>query len=243
MTEAMHLILIFEDDQAMQNILRMLFEANGFRVLLADTAVRGERDARLHRPDIVLVDLGLPDRDGINVISAIRAWSPVPIVVLTAQTAEAQRLAAFELGADDYVMKPFSAPELLARVRAVVRRHVRGELPMGMLELGDVLVDMTRRVARRRDGSDVHLTPLEYRLLETLARHGDRLVTHSALINEVWGPQRDASHALRVHIGSLRRKLEADPSRPHYIRTELGLGYRLVVQAESVDEQDTQRAP
>jgi two-component system KDP operon response regulator KdpE len=243
MTEAMHLILIFEDDQAMQNILRMFFEANGFRVLLADTAVRGERDTRLHRPDLVLVDLGLPDRDGIQVITAIRAWSPVPIVVLTAQTAEAQRLAAFELGADDYVMKPFSAPELLARVRAVLRRHVRGELPMGMLELGDVLVDMTRRVARRRDGSEVRLTPLEYRLLETLARHGDRLVTHAVLIREVWGPQRDASHALRVHIGSLRRKLEADPSRPHYIRTELGLGYRLVVQAESIDERDTQRAP
>jgi two-component system KDP operon response regulator KdpE len=243
MTEAMHLILIFEDDQAMQNILRMFFEAHGFRVLLADTAVRGERDTRLHRPDLVLVDLGLPDRDGIHVISAIRAWSPVPIVVLTAQTAEAQRLAAFELGADDYVMKPFSAPELLARVRAVLRRHVRGELPMGMLELGDVLVDMTRRVACRRDGSDVRLTPLEYRLLETLARHGDRLVTHSVLMREVWGPQRDASHALRVHIGSLRRKLEADPSRPHYIRTELGLGYRLVVQAESVDERDAQRAP
>jgi two-component system, OmpR family, KDP operon response regulator KdpE len=243
MTEAMHLILIFEDDQAMQNVLRMLFEANGFRVLLADTAARGEQDARLHRPDIVLVDLGLPDRDGMNVISTIRGWSPVPIVVLTAQTAEAQRLAAFELGADDYVMKPFSAPELLARVRAVVRRHVRGELPMGMLELGDVLVDMTRRVARRRDGSDVRLTPLEYRLLETLARHGDRLVTHSVLINEVWGPRRDASHALRVHIGSLRRKLEADPSRPHYIRTELGIGYRLVVPTESVDERDTQPAP
>src|SRR6202044_3253851 len=239
MTEAMHLVLVFEDDQAIQNILRMLFEANGFRVVIAETAARGEQDARLHRPDIVLVDLGLPDRDGLNVITAIRAWSPVPIIVLSARTAEAQRLAAFELGADDYVMKPFSAPELLARVRAVVRRHVRGELPMGMLELGDVLVDMTRRVARRRDGSDVRLTPLEYRLLETLARHGDRLVTHSSLINEVWGPQRDASHALRVHIGSLRRKLEADPSRPHYIRTELGLGYRLVVQAESVDEQDT----
>jgi len=230
----MHLVLIFEDDPAMQNILRMLFEANGFRVLLADTAVRGEQDARLHRPDVVVVDLGLPDRDGLNVIAAIRMWSPMPIVVLTAQTVETQRLAAFELGADDFVMKPFSAPELVARVRAVVRRHVRGALPMGMLALGDVLVDMTRRVARRRDGSEVRLTPLEHRLLETLARHGDRPVTHGELIKEVWGPQRDGAHALRVHIGSLRRKLEADPGRPHYIRTELGLGYRLVVPAKSI---------
>jgi two-component system, OmpR family, KDP operon response regulator KdpE len=110
MTDAMHLILIFEDDQAIQNVLRMLFEANGFRVVIADTAARGEHDAQLHRPDIIVVDLGLPDGDGLNVITAIRAWSPVPIIVLTARTAEAQRLAAFENGADDYVMKPFSAP-------------------------------------------------------------------------------------------------------------------------------------
>jgi two-component system KDP operon response regulator KdpE len=229
MTEAMHLVLIFEDDQAIQNVLRMLFEANGFRVVIADTAVRGESDARVHRPDIVVVDLGLPDRDGLDVITAIRAWSPVPIIVLTARTAEAQRLAAFENGADDYVMKPFSAPELLARVRAIVRRHVRGELPMGVLELGDVSIDLGRRVARRRDGRDVRLTPLEHRILETLARHGDRIVTHAALIKEVWGPHRSDSRALRVYIGSLRRKLEVDPGRPQHILTELGVGYRLVV--------------
>src|ERR1700736_1938409 len=233
MTEAMHLILIFEDDQAIQNVLRMLFEANGFRVVIADTAARGEQDARLNRPDVVIVDLGLPDRDGLNVITAIRAGSPVPIIVLTARTAEAQRLAAFENGADDYVMKPFSAPELLARVRAIVRRHVRGELPMGVLELGDVSIDLGRRVARRRDGRDVRLTPLEHRILETLARHGDRIVTHAALIKEVWGPHRDDSRALRVYIGSLRRKLEVDPSRPQHILTELGVGYRLVIDTEA----------
>ena len=119
----MHLVLIVEDDQALQNVLRTLFEANGFRVVVAGTAARGEHDARLHRPDIVLVDLGLPDRDGLNVIIGIREWSPVPIIVLSARTAEAQRLTAFDKGADDYVMKPFSAPELLARVRAIVRRH------------------------------------------------------------------------------------------------------------------------
>jgi two-component system KDP operon response regulator KdpE len=232
MTEAMHLVLIFEDDQGMQNILRMLFEASGFRVLVADTAARGEQDARLYRPDVVVVDLGLPDRDGLDVITAIRAWSPVPIIVLTARTAEAQRLEAFERGADDYVMKPFSTPELLARVRAILRRHVRGELPMGVLELGDVSVDLSRRIARRRGGCDVRLTPLEHRILETLARHGDRIVTRAALLREVWGPHRDDSRALRVYIGSLRRKLEVDPSRPQHIRTELGVGYRLVTNAE-----------
>jgi two-component system, OmpR family, KDP operon response regulator KdpE len=233
MTEAMHLVLIIEDDKAIQNILCMLFETNGFRVLVADSASRGEHDARLHRADVVLVDLGLPDGDGIQVIAAIREWSPIPIIVLSARTAEAQRLAAFEKGADDYVIKPFSAPELLARVRAVVRRHVRGELPMGVLELGDVSIDLGKRVAHRRDGRDVRLTPLEHRILETLARHGDRIVTHAALINEVWGPNRDDSRALRVYIGSLRRKIELDTSRPQHILTEPGVGYRLVIDSES----------
>jgi two-component system KDP operon response regulator KdpE len=233
-TEAMHLVLIFEDDEGIQNILRMLFEANGFRVIIADTAARGEKDARLFRPDVVLVDLGLPDLDGLNVITALRTWSPVPIIVLTARSAEAQRLAAFERGADDYVLKPFSAPELLARVRAILRRHVRGELPMGMLELGDVSVDMTRRVARRVDGCEVRLTPLEHRILETLVRHGDRIVTHATLLKEVWGPRQEDSRALRVYIGSLRKKLEPDATRPRYIRTELGVGYRLVSSADQV---------
>jgi two-component system KDP operon response regulator KdpE len=229
----MHLILISEDDQAIQNILRMLFEANGFRVVIANTAARGEHDARLHRPDVVVVDLGLPDRDGLIVITSIRAWSPVPIIVLSARTAEAQRVAAFENGADDYVMKPFSAPELLARVRAIVRRHVRGELPTGVLELGDVSIDLGRRVARRCDGRELRLTPLEHRILETLARHGDRIVTHAALIKEVWGPHRGDSRALRVYIGSLRKKLEVDPTRPRHIVTELGVGYRLVIDPDS----------
>jgi two-component system KDP operon response regulator KdpE len=233
MTEAMHVVLIVEDDPSLQNILRLLFEANGFRAVVAGTAARGEQDAKLHRPDVIIVDLGLPDRDGLGVITAIRAWSPMPIVVLSARTAEAQRLAAFENGADDYVIKPFSSSELLARVRAILRRHVRGELPMAVLRLGDVSVDLGRRVAHRRDGQEVRLTPLEHRVLETLARHAGRIVTHAALLKEVWGPNRYDSRALRVYIGSLRRKLEVQGRRPKHIITELGLGYRLVVNSDA----------
>jgi two-component system KDP operon response regulator KdpE len=225
----MHLVLVIEDDKAIQSILRMLFEANGFRVVIAASALRGEQDAKVQRPDVVVVDLGLPDRDGIEVIAEIRQWSPVPVLVLSARTEESQRLEAFEKGADDYVTKPFSAPELLARVRAAVRRYVRADYPMGVLRLGDMTVDMTRRVAQDRDGREIRLTPLEHRILESLARQGDRIVTHAALIKEVWGPERDDSRALRVFIGSLRRKLEVDPKRPRHILTELGIGYRLVI--------------
>jgi two-component system KDP operon response regulator KdpE len=228
----MHLILIVEDDPSIQHVLRLLFEANGFRVVVAGTALRGEQDARLHRPDIVIVDLGLPDDDGLSLIARLRTWSPVPILVLSARTAESQRVSAFEVGADDYVIKPFSAAELLARGRAMLRRHARGSLPMGMLQLGDVAVDMTRRVARDSQGREVRLTPLEHRILESLVRHGDRILTHAALMSEVWGPHREDSRSLRVYIGSLRRKLEADPSRPQHIVTELGIGYRLVIDAD-----------
>jgi two-component system KDP operon response regulator KdpE len=233
MTAAMHLILVVEDDPSIQNILRLLFEANGFRVLAAETASRGEHDARLYKPDLVVVDLGLPDRDGLMVISSIRTWSPVPIVVLTARTDEPQRLLAFEKGADDYIVKPFSPPELIARVRAILRRHARGTLPMGVLELGDVAIDLGRRIAHHRDGREVHFTPIEHRILESLARHADRIVTHAVLIKEVWGPNRADSRSLRVYISTLRRKLERDPCRPEYIVTELGVGYRLVTPGES----------
>jgi two-component system, OmpR family, KDP operon response regulator KdpE len=233
MTEAMHVVLIVEDDPALQSVLRTLFEANSYRVVTAALAANGIRDARLYNPDVVIVDLGLPDRDGIEVIKAIRTWSAMPVVVLSARTVEAQRLLAFESGADDYVVKPFSAPELLARVRAVSRRHVRGYLPMAILRLGDISVDMTGRVARREDGREVRLTPLEHRILAVLARHPETIVTHSTILKEVWGPNRDDSGSLRVYIGSLRRKLEQDPSRPKHIITEIGLGYRLLLDQEA----------
>jgi two-component system KDP operon response regulator KdpE len=229
MTVDMHLALIVEDDRAVQKVLRMLFEANGFRVLVADNCASGIRNARLHHPDIILVDLGLPDQDGIHLIEAIRTWSPVPILVLSARTAEAQRLTAFDAGADDFILKPFSVPELLARVRAALRRHARGELPTGVLELDNLSIDLTRRVVLGRDGAEVRLTPLEHRILETLARNGDRVVTHSQLMREVWGPNCVDTRSLRVFITSLRKKLETDPSRPSRIVTEPGVGYRLVI--------------
>jgi two-component system KDP operon response regulator KdpE len=232
MTLGMHLALVVEDDRAVQKVVRMMLEANGFRVVIADSGVRGERDARSQRPDIGIVDLGLPDFDGIELIQSIRTWSAMPLIVLSARTAETQRLAAFEAGADDYVLKPFSAPELLARVRAALRRHVRGEMPTAMLEFGDVSINLSRRVVQRRGAGEVRLTPLEHRILETLARNRDRVVTHSQLMREVWGPNRADTRSLRVFITTLRKKLELDPTRPTHIVTEPGVGYRLVIDSQ-----------
>ena len=233
MTEAMHLVLIVEDDPSLQSVLCTLFAANGYRVVATALAADGVRDARLYNPDVVIADLGLPDGDGIEVIRGIRTWSAMPIIVLSARVAEAQRLAAFESGADDYVVKPFSAQELLARVRAVSRRHVRGSLPMGILQIGEVAIDLHGRVARHAEGRLIRLTPLEYRILAVLARHQESIVTNATLLRDVWGPNRDDSGSLRVYIGNLRRKLEEDPGQPRYIITEFGIGYRLLLRQDT----------
>ena len=235
MTVGMHLALVVEDDAAVQKVLRMMLEGNGLRVVIADNCARGERDARSQRPDIAIVDLGLPDLDGIELIKAIRTWSSIPILVLSARTAEAQRLLAFEAGADDYVLKPFSAPELLARVRAALRRHVRVEHPAGILQFGELSIDLSRRIVQHRSGTEVRLTPLEHRILESLARNRDRVVTHSQLMKEVWGPNHADTRSLRVFITTLRRKLERNPTRPTHIMTEPGVGYRLVVDSQQGD--------
>jgi two-component system KDP operon response regulator KdpE len=233
MTRAMHRILVIEDDPAIRRVLTMLFETNGFRVVTADTCELAIRQAQTHRPDVCIVDLGLPDRDGLNFILQIRGWSPVPIIVLTARIHEAQRLAAFEAGADDYVIKPFSSPELLARVRAIMRRIMRSDQPKAVLKLGNAIVDLGNRVTRGPNGDEVKLTPLEHRILECLVRHVDGVVTHAQILKEVWGPHQADVRSLRVYVASLRRKLEHDPAQPKHILTESGVGYRLATESDS----------
>jgi len=227
MTQAMHQILAVEDEPDIRRILRALLEGDQYRFIEAETAERGEIEARSHKPDLLLVDLGLPDGNGIDLIRRIRAWSPVPIIVLSALTMEEQKIAALDAGADDYVTKPFSTPELLARVRAALRRHVRGAEQTPLLRMGAVQIDLARRESHGPQG-DLHLTPLEYRVLESLARHTGLIVRQAQLIREVWGPERlGDTGSLRVCMKNLRAKVEPDPRRPRYLVTEAGLGYRL----------------
>jgi len=228
-TQAMHQILIIEDDAGIRGVLRVLLQTEQHRIIEAQTAARGEVEARGHKPDLLLVDLGLPDDDGIKLIKRVREWSSVPIIVLSARTMEAQKIAALDAGADDYVTKPFSAPELLARVRAALRRNARSTEQPPRLQLGKTTIDLARREARAED-DEIHLTPLEYRVLECLSRQAGMIVTHSHIIREVWGPDRQGdTRSLRVCLKNLRQKLEPNPSRPRYIVTEAGLGYRLRV--------------
>ena len=235
MTQAMHQLLVIEDEPGIRAVLRVLLNAEGYRCIEADTAQRAEIEARSHKPDLLLVDLGLPDGDGLKVIQRVRAWSPVPIVVLSARTTEEQKVAALDAGADDYIVKPFSAPELLARLRAALR-GVAHAAPSAVLRFGAVHVDLAKRECRGTEG-EIHLTPLEYRVLSCLARHLGSIVMQRQLIREVWGPGReDDSRSLRVAIKNLRAKLEPDPRQPHYLLTETGVGYRLRADEDSALE-------
>ena len=233
MTRAMHQVLVVEDEPGIRQVLRVLLEAEQYRVIEAETAERAQIEARSHKPDLLIVDLGLPDGDGLEVIRRLREWSPVPVIVLSARTLESQKIAALDAGADDYVSKPFSAGELLARVRAGLRRSVRGGGEATKVRIGDVDVDLERREAHGPSG-EVHLTPLEFRLLESFVRHAGMIVRQSQLLREVWGPVRDDdSRGLRVCLKNLREKLEPDPRRPRYFLTEVGLGYRFRPEARA----------
>lgn len=227
MTQALHQVLIVEDEPDIRRVLGTLLQAENFRTVEAGTAQRAVIEARAHKPDLLLVDLGLPDADGFKVIRAVREWSPVPIIVLSARTMEEQKVAALDAGADDYVTKPFSAPELLARVRAALRRNARSAEHPPTLHFGSVAIDLGKREARSPEGA-LHLTPLEWRLFECLARQAGMIVTQHQLIREVWGPDRlGDTRGLRGCVKNLREKIEPDPSRPAFLVTEAGVGYRL----------------
>ena len=230
----MHQVLVVEDEPDIRRILRVLLESEGYRVSEAGTAARALIEARTHKPDLLIVDLGLPDGNGLSVIREVRTWSPVPILVLSARTMEDQKIAALDAGADDYVTKPFSAPELLARMRAALRRNVRTGERVATLSLGAVQVDLSRRVASGTQG-EVHLTPLEYRVLECLVRQAGAIVTRDQLMREVWGPGHEDTRNLRVCIKNLRQKIEPDARSPRYLLTETGIGYRLVSDGEPAE--------
>ncbi len=226
MKEVLPLILVVEDEPEIRRIVCAVLVEDGCRVAEAATAAQGLAQAAALKPAAILLDLGLPDRDGVSFISDLRSWSTVPVVVLSARSAEVEKIAALDAGADDYVTKPFSVGELLARVRAVLRRRPLSEDENAVFEFGDVCVDHARRVVTRASEL-VHLTPIEYRLLSLMLMNIGRVMTHRQLLKEIWGPSHvESSHYLRIYVGNLRQKLEADPAQPRHILTETGVGYR-----------------
>jgi two-component system KDP operon response regulator KdpE len=222
-------ILVVEDEQQIRRFVRTALEAEGCQVLEAQTRAEGLRDAALHKPDLVVLDLGLPDGDGQQFVADFRVWSAAPVLVLSARSTEQDKIGVLDAGADDYLTKPFSVGEMLARVRALLRR-VRGQAETSAPQrFGELEVDLSlRRVMRR--GEVVRLTPIEYRLFGVLLANAGKVMTHRQLLREVWGPAySDSSHYLRIYVGHLRHKLEADPAQPRHFLTETGVGYRFRV--------------
>jgi two-component system KDP operon response regulator KdpE len=223
------LVLLIEDELPIRRFLRASLGAEGYRLNEADTGQAGLRRAAQEPPDLVILDLGLPDVDGQEVLRQLREWLQAPILVLSARDQEQQKVRALDAGADDYLTKPFSPGELLARVRVALRHAARvgGERETPVFTRGDLRVDLAARRAFVRD-KEVSLTPLELKLLGTLVRHAGKVLTHRFLLKEVWGPHRvEETHYLRVFMASLRRKLEDDPAQPRHLLTEQGVGYRL----------------
>jgi two-component system KDP operon response regulator KdpE len=230
-------VILIEDEVQIRRFVRAALAAQGWQVHEAETAKQGLAEAGTRKPDLLIVDLGLPDGDGLDVIRDVRAWSNVPIIVLSARTKETEKIAALDAGADDYLAKPFGLGELMARVRANLRRprtvssEAQGDATKqedAVFKFGDVEVNRLERIVRRA-GSEVHLTPIEYRLLAVLIANVGRVITHKQLLRDVWGPSHsEQSHYLRIYMGHLRQKLESDPAQPQHLLTETGVGYRLL---------------
>ena len=234
MTDLPTHILIVEDEADIRRFVRLTLESEGHTVHEATTLQRGLIEAGTRRPDLVVLDLGLPDGDGVDLIRDLRSWSAMPIIVLSARSAEASKIAALDAGADDYLVKPFGSGELMARVRAQLRRSQRAGVASAqpVIEFGNITVDLSRRTVERRSGQGseiLHLTPIEYKLLTHLASQPDRVITHAQLLKAVWGPgHTEDTHYVRVHMANLRKKVEDNASMPRHLRTEAGVGYRFV---------------
>ena len=222
-------LLLVEDDPQIQRFLATALEAHGYALFAAGTGSEGVQLAATRQPDILIVDLGLPDMSGLDVIQRVREWFTRPIIVLSARENETDKVAALDLGADDYLTKPFGIGELLARLR-VAERHLAGRSGVSgdaQIQLGDVTIDLAAHRVYRGD-ADIHLTPIEYQLLTTLARHRGKVLTHRQLLREVWGAAHvESPQYLRIYMRTLRRKIELDPARPKLLLTEVGVGYRL----------------
>ncbi|ASG63849.1 two-component system response regulator KdpE [Kluyvera genomosp. 3] len=222
-------VLIVEDEHAIRRFLRTALEAEDLRVFDAETLQRGLLEAATRKPDLVILDLGLPDGDGLYFIRDIRQWSPVPIIVLSARSEESDKIAALDAGADDYLSKPFGIGELQARLRVALRRHAGAQPNEPVVSFADITVDLaSRRITRGSE--EIHLTPIEFRLLAVLLNNAGKVLTQRQLLSQVWGPNAvEHSHYLRIYMGHLRQKLEIDPARPQHLLTETGIGYRFML--------------
>ena len=228
MTESVPVVVVVEDEKQIRRFVRTALESEGCRVFEAQSGRQGLTEAATRKPDLVILDLGLPDLDGVEFIHDLRAWSVLPIIVLSARTDENDKIAALDAGADDYLTKPFGVGELLARVRAALRRGATGTGGEPVIAFGDIRIDLANRNVLR-GGAPIHLTPIEYRLLSLLAGNPGKVLTHRQLLRDVWGPSHiEHSHYLRIYMAQLRQKLEADPARPRHFLTEPGVGYRFV---------------
>jgi two-component system, OmpR family, KDP operon response regulator KdpE len=224
-------IVVIEDDEQIRRLISMILEAEDFIVYTADNGKRGLVEVGTRKPDIAIIDLGLPDRDGVDLIQDIRVWGSLPIIVLSARTNEVEKVRALDAGADDYITKPFGSAELLARVRAHLRRRNNNpNAQQSQITFGEVTVDFIKRLVYRND-EPVSLTPIEYRLLTALLRSAGCVLTQRTLLKEVWGPAYvEHAHYLRIYMGHLRNKLERDPAQPRHLITEIAVGYRIVLE-------------
>lgn len=228
MAEVVVKILLIEDEPQIRHFLHTSLASRAFEIFEADNGERGLIEASTRRPDVVILDLGLPDMDGTEVVRRLREWTRLPIIVLSARTLEAEKILALDQGADDYLTKPFGVGELLARIRAALRRAAGGQGgEPGVFALANLRVDLGRRRVYV-DGNEVHLTPIEYRLLGVLIQNAGRVMTQRHLLREVWGPSHsEDNHYVRIYMAQLRHKLEKDPAQPRFLLTEVGVGYRL----------------